>query len=169
MSDPRAATAEAIRELAAWAAGTTASAIPREVLARGVRVIADDLAAIIGARAEPEVAAFHERVLGRSRVAEATLFRGGRSRTDRVSAAVANAMAADWLELDEGYRLVPCHAGLYVLPALLAEAESKNLAFGEMLRSLVLGYEIVTRVARAWKPRGLTMQSHGRYGAVGAA
>ena len=169
MSDSRAATAQGIQDLAAWAAATPASAIPREVLARGVRVIADDLAAIIGAREEPEVAAFHERVLGRSRLAEATVFRGERRRTDRLSAAVANAVAADWLELDEGYRLTPCHAGLYVLPALLAEAEAANLAFSETLRSLVLGYEIVTRVARAWTPRALNMQSHGRYCAVGAA
>jgi 2-methylcitrate dehydratase PrpD len=38
-----------------------------------------------------------------------------------------------------------------------------------MLRALVLGYEIVTRVARSWMPRALVMQSHGRYAAVGAA
>ena len=160
MSGSRKTAAQAIRDLGDWAARMPASAIPREVLARGVRVLADDLAAIIGARDEPEVAAFHERVLGRARAAEATVYRGGRRRTDRVSAAVANAVAADWLELDEGYRMAPCHAGLYVLPALLAEAEACNLAFSEMLRSLVLGYEIVTRVARAWPPRAMNMHSH---------
>jgi 2-methylcitrate dehydratase PrpD len=65
--------------------------------------------------------------------------------------------------------VTPCHAGLYVLPALLAESETRNLAFGEMLRALILGYEIVTRVARAWTPRAMNMQSHGRYSAIGAA
>jgi len=169
VSDARADCADGIRRLAEWAAGTPASVIPRQILVRGVRVMADDLAAIIGARDEPEVAAFHARVLGRARLAEATVFRGGRRRAERVSAAVANAVAADWLELDEGYRVTPCHAGLYVLPALLAEAEARNLAFGDMLRALVLGYEIVTRVARAWTPRAMNMQSHGRYSAVGAA
>lgn len=169
MSEARDATAQAIRELASWAARTPASAIPPKVLARGARVMADDLAAIVGARDEPEVASFHERVLGRAGAAEATVFRGGRRRTGRVAAAVANAVAADWLELDEGYRMVPCHAALYVLPALLAEAEARNLGFQEMLRALVLGYEIVTRVARAWTPRAMVMQSHGRYSAVGAA
>ena len=43
---------------------------------------------------------------------------------DLFQAQRANAVAADWLELDEGYRVVPCHAGLYVIPALLAEAET---------------------------------------------
>ena len=70
MSDAREACAKEIRALAEWAVATPASAIPREVLARGVRVTADDLAAVIGARDEPEVAAFHERVLGRARAAE---------------------------------------------------------------------------------------------------
>jgi 2-methylcitrate dehydratase PrpD len=167
--DPREEVALGIAALAAWAARTRAGDIPAEVLARAVRVLADDLSAIVGAREEPEVTAFHRNILSRRSHEEATLFRGGRPRTDRLSAAVANAVAADWLELDEGYRLTPCHAGLYVLPALLAEAESRNLALGELLRALVLGYEIVTRVARSFVPRALNMQSHGRYSAVGAA
>jgi 2-methylcitrate dehydratase PrpD len=168
-SEDREQVAQGIRSLAAWAASTKVGDIPPEVMARAVRVLADDLSAIVGARDEPEVVLFHQKVLSNNKNTEATVFRGGRSRTDRLSAAVANAVAADWLELDEGYRLTPCHAGLYVIPALLAEAETRNLAFAEMVRALVLGYELVTRVARAWKPREATMQSHGRYSAIGAA
>jgi 2-methylcitrate dehydratase PrpD len=158
-----------IRALCRWAAETRVSDIPPEAMRRAVRVLADDLSAIVGARDEPEVRRFHEKVLAGTHRGEATVFRGGRPRTDRVSAAVANAVAADWLELDEGYRVTPCHAGLYVIPALLAEAETTNLRFDEMMRALVIGYEVVTRVARGWKVRATTMQSHGRYGAVGAA
>jgi len=161
--------AQEFRKLTEWAAATPLAALPRETLVRAARVLADDLAAITGARNEPEVQMFHERVLARATRAEATVFRGGRPRTDRLSAAVANATAADWLELDEGYRPASCHAGLYVLPALLAEAEARNLAFGELLRALVLGYEIVTRVALSFKQTAVNMQAHGRFGAVGAA
>lgn len=164
----RACAAQTIR-LSQWAATTAESSIPPEVLARGARVLADDLAAIIGARDEPEVAAFHRRTIARAQIAEATIFRGGHSRTDRLSAAVANGVAADWLELDEGYRVTACHAGLYVLPALMAEAEATNLPVARMLRALVLGYEIVTRIARTWTQRAMNMQSHGRYSAIGAA
>jgi len=158
-----------IRALCRWAAATRAADVPPAAMARAVRVLADDLAAIVGARDEPEVQRFHDRILARKSASEATVFRGGRPRTDRTSAAVANAVAADWLELDEGYRVTPCHAGLYVLPALLAEAEATNLRFDEMMRTLAVAYEVVTRVARGWKVREATMQSHGRYGAVGAA
>lgn len=169
MDDAREACGRGVRALAQWAAGMHTEGIPQPVLERAVRVLADDMAAIIGARDEPEIERFHGRTLGRAKVHEATIFRGARPRTDRVSAAVANAVAADWLELDEGYRLDPCHAGLYVVPALLAEAEAGDLSMGQMLRALVLGYEIATRVARAWTRRPFIMQAHGRYAAVGAS
>src|SRR5581483_9432074 len=155
--------------LCRWAAATTLADIPDAVLERAARVLADDLAAIVGAAGEPEVACFQEKVLARGGAQQATVFRGGRPRTERTWAAVANAVAADWLELDEGYRVMPCHAGLYTVPALLAEAEATNLRYGDMLRALVLGYEIVTRVARTFTQRALNMQSHGRYCAIGAA
>lgn len=167
-ADPRHACADGIRTLAYWAAGVRAADVPAAALRRAAQVLADDLGAMIGARDEPEVAAFHARTLARAGAPESTVFRGGRSRTDRRSAAVANAVAGDWLELDEGYRLTPCHAGLYVLPALLAEAEARDLPLGELLRILAIGYEVVTRVARGFSPRVLNLHSHARYCAVGA-
>ena len=56
MSDSRAECAQGVRALAAWAAAVRFEDIPRPVLERAVRVLADDLAAMIGARGEPEVA-----------------------------------------------------------------------------------------------------------------
>ena len=162
-------TADGIAALVRWAAGMRTRAIPAAVNERAARVLADDLAAIVGARDEPEVAAFHARTLARAGAPEATVFRGGRARVDRRSAAVANAVAGDWLELDEGYRVTPCHAGLYVLPALLAEAEARDLPVRELLRILAVSYEVVTRVARAFAPRALVVHSHARYAAVGAS
>src|SRR5215207_6935949 len=137
MDDVREECVRETRTLATWAAGVRYEDIPRPVLERAVRVLADDLAAMIGARGEPEVKDFHERTLARAQIAEATVFRGGRPRTDQLSAAVANAVAADWLELDEGYRPTPCHAGLYVVPSLLAECEARDVALRDMLRALV--------------------------------
>src|SRR5688500_3073955 len=127
MSDAREATAQSVRALAAWAAATPPERLPAQILQRAARVLADDLSAIVGARDEPEVKAFHGKVLERAKHAEATVFRGGRPRTDRLSAAVANGLAGDWIELDEGYRQAPCHAGIYVVPALLADAVARKL------------------------------------------
>ncbi len=169
MTEPRQRCAVAMRELVSWAASCSFERIPAPVLRRAQQVLADDLAAMVGARDEPQVHAFHQRVLARASSAQATVFRGGRSRTDPLWAAVANAVAADWLELDEGYRPAPCHAGLYVIPALLAQAEADNIALRRMLRALVLSYEISTRLARAWKLQAPTIQPHGRFSAIGTA
>lgn len=169
MSDLRSTSAANLLALAGWAAAIEVEHIHLGVLRKAARLLADDLAATIGARDEPEVRRFHDRVLQRAAPPEATVWRGGAGRTDRLSAAVANAVAADWLELDEGYRRTPCHGGLYVLPALLAHAEATRMPWGSVLRTLVLGYEIVARIALAWRPRRMTMQAHGRFAAVGAA
>lgn len=169
MSGEREAVARAARQLTDWAACCKLADIPAEVLARAATVLTDDLAAMIGARDEPEVARFHAQVIHRARHHEATVLRGGAARVAKIDAAVANAVAANWLELDEGYRRTPCHAGLYVLPALLATAETDDAPTDALLRALVLAYEVVTRIARGWKQRALNMQSHGRYAAIGAA
>jgi len=165
----RATTAGATLRLLQWAGSTTFATLPAPVAARAARVLADDLAAMTAAHAEPEVVRFHRALLDRPGLPEATLFRGGRARVDRTLAAVGNALAADWLELDEGYRKASCHAGLYVLPALLAEAEAGDLTLGDVLRNLVLGYEIVTRVARAFPLPEHPAHPHARYASIGAA
>src|SRR5687768_14617776 len=140
---PREQVASNTRHLADWAAATDFHALPGEVASRAARVVAENLAAIVAARDEPEVAAFHRILVERGGLAEATLFRGGRVKADRVSAAVGNALAADWLELEEGYRKASCHAGLFILPALLAEAEASRLPMKEVLRAVAVAYEVV--------------------------
>lgn len=169
MNDPRSISAANLLALAEWAVAVEVEHVPAAVLRKAARLLADDLAATIGARDEPEVRRFHDRALQRPAPPEATVWRGGNARTDRLSAAVANAVAADWLELDAGYRRTPCHGGLYILPALLAHAEATRMPWGDVLRTLVLGYEIVTRIALAWRQPRMTMQAHGRFAALGAA
>jgi 2-methylcitrate dehydratase PrpD len=169
MNDLESAVARHMQELARWAAGVEFHDLPAAVLRKAALVIADDVAAMVGARDEPEIRAYHEGVLARAQRREATVFRGGGLRADRYSAAVANALAGDWLELDEGYRMLSCHAGLYVVPALLAEAEADNVPVHEVLRAVAIGYEVVTRMARAFTPADETIHSHANYSAIGAS
>lgn len=161
--------AAAMRRLCAWAAGLSAQAIPEPILRRAMLVLCDDIAAIVAARDETELRALQDRVLARSGPAEATVFRGGRPRVDRLSAAVANGAAADWCELDEGYRRATCHAGLYTIPALIAEAEATGASTRDMIRALVVGYEIAGRFARAFPFKKLVLHPHASFAAVGAA
>ncbi len=169
MSDPKQDSTQGIRRLVDWGVGVRLTDISPAVLARGARILADNMSAIIAARNEPEVANFHKLMISRTERIEATIYRGGMRQCDRYSAAVANGVAAEWLELAEGYRKAPCHAGAYVVPVLLSEAEADGRTVGELLRALVVSYELVTRIARAWVPPDMLMQPHARYASIGAA
>ena len=160
---------EGVRALIDWAASDSARRIPAIALRKSVLVIADNLAAAIAARDEPEVARVHAQLIADGARAEATVFRGGRPRTDRHSAALANGIAGSWCELDEGYRLAPCHAGLYTLPVLLAEAESRDLRVAEVLTNAALAYEVTTRFARCWIFPSLGLHPHSQTAAIGGA
>ena len=161
--------ADGIMALSRWAAAVDFASLPEVVWRRAALVAADNLAAVVAARDEPELRPLHDQLLSTGGAAEATVFRGGRPRTDRYSAAVANGAAANWCELDEGYRKVPCHGGLCVLPALWAEAEAAENTVREMLRALAVGYEAVTRFARAFPFPEPMLHPHATLPAVGAA
>lgn len=163
---------EELRLLVEWALARGPDAIPENALARAAVVIADDVAVAVSTRGEPEVKRFHDFVLARGSSTEATVFRGGMSRTDRYWAAIANALAMTTAELDEGYQITPCHAGLYTVPALLAESEAADLRVIDVLRAEALAYELVTRIARGWRaPQGAypPLYTHCRFSAIGAA
>jgi len=162
-------TEHALSALIDWAAGVRYDEIPPAVLTKAALIIADDLSAMIAARDEPEVKRVHDQLLAYGAACDVTVFRGGRPRTDRYSAALANGIAGSWCELDEGFRHASCHAGLYTLPALLAEAELRDLAVGEVLRAAVLSYEITARFARCWTFPQLTLHPHPQTAAIGGA
>jgi 2-methylcitrate dehydratase PrpD len=143
--------------------------MPQAIRRRAALVLVDDVAAIVAARDEPEVRKLQDGLLARPGIREASVFRGGGATTDRYSAAVANGAAADWCELDEGYRRAICHAGLYTLPALLAEAEATGATVEAALRALVIGYEVCGRFARGFRFAQLVLHPHASLAAVGAA
>jgi 2-methylcitrate dehydratase PrpD len=160
---------EALAELVAFTSKTEWNDIPDAVQKRAALVLSDDMGAMIAARGEPELIALQKGVSASSGTPEATLFNASGTQLDRYSAALANGCASDWAELDEGYRRVICHAGIYCLPALFAEAEAEDYSTQDLLRALVLGYETVARVARAFTFPNLVLHPHGSLAAVGGA
>ena len=159
----------ALERLVSVLADTEWTDIPEAVQKRAALVMCDDLGAIVAARGEPEVLALHDGIAGSAGAGEATVFNGRGHHLDRYSAALANGCAGDWAELDEGYRRVICHAGVYCLPALLAEAEAELHSTQDVLRALVIGYETVARVARVFTFSNLVLHPHGSLAAIGAA
>jgi 2-methylcitrate dehydratase PrpD len=158
-----------LRPLFDWAAARRWQDLPARVRRRARWILADDLAAMIAAASEPEVEAYRRMIEARASVREATIVGPGLPRTDRWQAASANGVAITWCELDEGFRLATCHAGAYAIPALLAEADAAGLTLADVLASLVVSYECVTRFATCFRSRTPKVHTHALWSPVGAA
>ena len=168
-SVPRATSAEAFADLCKWAAGAGTTPLPAHVRRRAALVLIDDIGAAVAAAQEPEVIASRALELMANRGAEATVFAPGAPRIDRIGASLANGMASTWAELDEGYRLAPCHAGAYIWPALIAEAEAIGATTGAMMHAFAVAYDITGRLARAFPFPAMTVHPHAAFATVGAA
>lgn len=171
--DPKAterrAFGDQMTNLLMWASKTARKPLPEGMRRRSELILADDIAAMAAASGEWQPSEAIRRLSVAATGQEATVFAPGAQRLDRVSAAVANGMAATWCELDEGLRSVPCHAGAYVLPALLAEAEARGLTLGAILSRLAVSYEVVARIASAFPFSSMRVHPHAAFATIGAA
>ena len=160
---------EDLHTLTEWSGALASGDVPPAIRRRATLIVLDDLGAMIAARHEPELVALRTRIASAGGPAEATMFDDERAKTDRYTAALGNGSAANWCELDGGYRPTVCHAALYVLPALLAEAEATGATTEEMMTAFVAGYETIARIARTFVFPGLTVHPHGALAAIGGA
>lgn len=162
-------TGKAVRVLMEWAASARTQPLPEAVRRRAGLILADDIGAMVAASEEPQVSKARTQFIATSTGSEATVFARGAPRCDRYTAATANGMAATWCELDEGFRSAPCHAGAYILPALLAEAEANNASTVQLLGDLAIAYEITARLAMAFPFKIMTVHPHAAFVTAGAA
>jgi len=88
-----------------------------------------------------------------------------------IHAALGNGVAAHALDMDDGFRYGGVHAGVAVIPAALALAESLQLSGKQLILSIVCGYEIVNRISKAMNPSHLGRGFHttGTIGVLGAS
>lgn len=77
---------------------------------------------------------------------KARLFPSGQAATLR-GAAVINAAASHTVEFDDIFRDAIYHPGTPVISTALAAAEAHDLSGEELLRAIIVGYEVSTRIA----------------------
>lgn len=90
---------------------------------------------------------------------------------DAPSEAFLNGFAAHVLELDDGHRHGMIHLGASIITAVLDVAEKENLKSDDVLRGIVMGYEVAVRCARALQPGHKERGYHvsGTCGTIGSA
>lgn len=87
------------------------------------------------------------------------------------SEAFLNGFAAHVLELDDGHRHGMIHLGASIVSAVLDAAKKESLKSDDVLRGIVMGYEVAVRCARAIQPGHKERGYHvsGTCGTIGSA
>jgi len=158
-------------ELSNYIAGATRKAPPREVISRAKIHLVDTMAAMIsGSRQIPGQAAIrHVASLGGKPQAGVI---GTRMVTSVLNAALANGMFGHADETDDTHPPSLTHPGTSVVPASLAIGERDALSGRAVLRAIILGYDICSRLLLSLRPMPFLRSGHhaGAFGqAFGAA
>ncbi|MCL6443511.1 MAG: MmgE/PrpD family protein [Alicyclobacillus sp.] len=92
----------------------------------------------------------------------------GSNRASLSGAVFANALAANALDIDDGYRPVKGHPGSCVIPAALALAEFSRSSGKDLLSAILVGYEVGLRAGRTLHASYNDYHCSGSWGALAA-
>ncbi len=136
-----------VEKFAAWAEGTRGHPVPAEALHHAKRAVIDWYAALIpGAVVAP--ATLLERALAEDLDRGSAQLALGRRASMR-AAALINGSAAHTVEVDDIFKFGIYHPGAPTIAAALAVAQSVGASGDAFLRSVIVGYEISTRIGAA--------------------
>ena len=158
---------EYLERLAAFVSETRLDNLSAEAVDAARTVFLDTLGAILAGSRLPE-----NRKLARLGVkmggkGPASIL-GHRQKATATFAALVNGTSGVALEMDEGNRLGGGHAAIHVIPPALAVAEEVGASGRQFLESVIVGYEITSRIGTGTLVRS-DVHSHGTWGTIGAA
>ena len=159
MSTNPATVSPMMLRLSAYIAGAAKRPLPRDVLARARLHLVDTFAAMIsGSRLLPgQKAIAYARSLGGKPAAGIV---GTRMITTPQNAALANGMFGHADETDDTHPPSLTHPGTSVVPAAIAIGEQHQLPGKSVLRAIVLGYDICSRMLLTLKPMPYLRSGH---------
>lgn len=156
-----------IDDLVEFVAHTHYDNIPVSVIDRAKLVLLDTVAAILGGSQASEIRNLARLASQSSTTKSSTLF-GHRGLASCGWASLVNATGGTSTELDEGNAYAKGHPAIHTIPAALALGEELDSTGRDVLLSIVLGYEVATRVGTACDLRN-GAHPHGTWGTLGAA
>ncbi len=130
-------------------------------------VVLDTIGAILAGSRLSENANFASLAAAMSGPGTATVF-GHAGRVQPVWATMVNATAGVSLEMDEGNRLGGGHPSIHVTPGAIAVGEDLGRSGREVMESIIVGYEVISRIGTATQIRP-EVHSHGTWGTIGTA
>ena len=154
-------------QLSCFVTETRLEDLDASTIAAAKDVVLDTIGAIIAGSRLPENAAFAQLAPSMGGGGRSTVL-GHPDQATAHFAAMVNATAGVSLEMDEGTRLGGGHPSIHVTPAAVAVAEQQGSDGKALLESIVIGYEVSSRIGGATLGRS-EVHSHGTWGTIGAA
>jgi 2-methylcitrate dehydratase PrpD len=145
--------------------------LPAEVIAQGKRCLLDLLAVAAGGSVTSQASIAREHVAAEESNPEGARILFDGRRVSVPGAAWANAAMIEGLDAHDGHALTKGHAGVALLPGILAVSERRpgGLGDAELLVSLVKGYEVAIRCGLALHRTAPEYHSSGAWNAVAVA
>ncbi len=160
-------SAEYLDKLAGFVTETRLEDLEESTVTAAKNVVLDTIGAILAGSRLSENAGFANMVLGMGNGGNATLL-GHAGATQPMMAALVNATAGVSLEMDEGSRLGGGHPSIHVTPGAIAMAEERKCTGAELLESVIVGYEVTSRIGSGTIVKD-EVHSHGTWGTAGTA
>lgn len=142
--------------------------LPPVVIEQTGICIKDLLGAIIGGSQTGTARIARDFAKTTWRGSEATIITAGKE-SSCIGAAFANAVQANAIDIDDGFRPVKGHPGALIIPAALAVAEQAGSSGKELLEAIIIGYEVGTRAGIIWHDHYPVYHSSGSWGTMAAA
>lgn len=141
--------------------------LPGDVVERARLILLDSMGVMIAGSREAHVGAMARALRVRGSNGRSLFLTDGR-RGDAGDAALINGVSICAHVAEEGHKYARGHVAAYVVPAVLAVAEERNLGGAAFLAALVAAYELVARLGMACRVRE-GMHPSGTWGTVGCA
>ena len=154
-------------QLAEFVAETRWADFDPAAIAAAKDVALDTIGAMLAGSRLSENANFAGLAATMSGPGQATILGHGH-RVQPVWATMVNATAGVSLEMDEGNRLGGGHPSIHVTPGAIAVGEELGRSGSEVLASIIVGYEVISRIGTATTVKA-EVHSHGTWGTMGTA
>jgi len=148
--------------------GVDYDTLPVPVQRQLVRAVTDVLGAAVAGLVTPTSAIMRDYAAAVLPGCDATIYGAGRT-GNAAGAALANACAANALDIDDGFRLAKGHPGAMIVPAALAVAEATGATGKAFLEAVLVGYEVGMRASVAWHGRRPFYSGSGSWGSLATA
>lgn len=140
------------QELADYYANLETAAIPPQVINKGREALVDFIGVLVTGYREGVFPPLLDSYLQGLHGLQESTWLSRNIKTPSIDAATSMGAAAHAVELDDGYRFGTSHPAVAVIPAALALCEREGKSFPDLIRAIIIGYDVMLRLSSSINP-----------------